>query len=60
MLYSLNYVLTSAYPINLNFSAVFHIYGIHVFDGAVSLFAFTTMILKNCLCFHGLYCLQVL
>ena len=47
MLDVLNHILTSTYPINLNFSAVFDIYEIHVFDGAVSLFASMTMILKN-------------
>ena len=54
MLYVLNYVSTSTYPINLNFSAVFHIYQIHVFDGAGSLFAFMTMIIEKLLMFPWL------
>ena len=49
MLYALNYVSTSTYPINLNFSTVFHIYQNHVFDGAGSLFAFMTMIIEKLL-----------
>ena len=51
MLYVLNNVSTSTYPINLNFSAVFHIYQIHVFDGAGSLFAFITIIVEKSLMF---------
>ena len=54
MLYVLNYVSTSTYPINLNFSAVFHIYQIHFFDGAGSLFAFMTMIIEKLLMFPWL------